>query len=63
MAGAKKATTPDVEKVILVACESITHDGQAALPGAIFLALPDDVEGLIATGLAEVAPVEEKAAE
>lgn len=63
MAPPKKVATPEVEKVILVARESITHDGQAALPGGIFRALPDDVEGLIAAGLAEVAPVEEKAPE
>lgn len=63
MGAAKKGATPEVEKVIMVARESITHDGQAALPGATFLALPDDVEGLIAAGLAEAAPVEEKAPE
>lgn len=45
-----------VEKVILVAVEPIKHDGQEAKPGDQFLALPDDVPGLIESGLA--APVD-----
>lgn len=49
-----------VEYVVLVALEPINHDGQLAMPGTTFMALPDDVEGLIAAGLADIAEVAEE---
>ena len=48
-----------VEKVVLVAVEPIKHDGQEAKPGDQFLALPDDVPGLIEAGLAAAVDVPE----
>lgn len=63
MAPPKKPTVAEAEKVVMVATESVKYGGKRHLPGDPLLALPDDVEGLIAAGLAEVAPVEEKAPE
>lgn len=63
MAPPKKSAAAEAEKVALVATESVKYGGKRHLPGDRLLALPDDVDGLIAAGLAEVAPAEEKAPE
>ncbi|MFN4325239.1 MAG: hypothetical protein ACK4FP_05065 [Azonexus sp.] len=63
MATPKKAAATEAEKVVMVAVEPIKHDGQSAKPGELFMALPDDIEALIAAGLAQVAAIEPKPTE
>lgn len=58
---ASAAQEATVEYVVMVAKEPINHDGQPAKPGETFLALPDDIDGLIAAGLADIAEVPEEA--
>lgn len=66
MAAPKRNTTapaspvaPSVpaELLVMVAKESVKYGGKRHLPGDPLLALPDDVDGLIANGLAAIADV------
>lgn len=51
-----KAEAPG-ERLVMVAKESVKYGGKRHLPGEALLALPDDVDGLIADGLAAIADV------
>ena len=60
MAGAKKAAAAPAapaapaELLVMVAREPVKYGGKRHQPGEALLALPDDVDGLIAAGLAEI---------
>ena len=51
-----KAEAPG-ELLVMVAKESVKYRGKRHLPGETLLALADDVVGLVADGLAEIADV------
>ncbi len=70
MAGAKKtaqaappAASEAGERVVMVVLEPVKYGGKRHQPGDTLLAMPDDVEGLTESGLAEAADIPETPAE
>lgn len=58
---AKAAPGEPVEMIVMVAKESVKYGGKRHMPDDPLLALTDDVDGLIAAGLADIAEVPEEA--
>lgn len=58
-AAAAAAESP-AERVVMVALESVKYAGKRHLPGEPLLADPEDVEALVAGGLAALAELPEE---